>query len=56
MQTRTICELNELELTTVSAGTVAPIARAFYWGGVVQTIIWVSDAAYEAGKWVGRNS
>ena len=43
------------ELNAVGGGTVL-IGRVFYWGGVIQTIQWAGELAYEAGHWVGENS
>ena len=53
-----ITELQDFEIEHVTAGTSAPGARiagrVFGGLGIVQTIIWAGEQAYEAGRWLGR--
>lgn len=44
----------EIELVTAGTGGAAVAGRVFGVLGVVQTIIWAGEQAYEAGRWLGR--
>jgi hypothetical protein len=50
-----ITEMQHFEIELVTCGTAAAAIAGRVFGalGVVQTIVWAGEQAYEAGRWLG---